>query len=352
MGEISIDEIMEGARKLIGSEAAVMRMGDKKKLKVPAQRTGLPQLDLALGVKGIPKGRIVEIFGPASSGKTTLSLTIAAQAQKKNGWVWIGDMEHALDPEWAEKLGVDMDKLLISQPDNGEQALDLANYLVKTGVVDITVIDSVAALVPRKELEGESGDSVMGLQARLMSQAMRKMSPAVSKTGCIAIFINQIREKIGVVYGSPETTPGGRALKFYAGIRLDIRRTGNEKDGEEIVGSSHKIKVIKNKVAPPFKICEAMLNFENGFDFVENLFDTGVGQEIIMKKGNTYTYEDKVLGVSRNKAIKGLREYSKEDLDEIYDLILVDKVKVEEQPKPVESLEKQLASIPPVVEQK
>ena len=333
MGEISIDEIMEGARKLIGSEAAVMRMGDKKKLKVPAQRTGLPQLDLALGVKGMPKGRIVEIFGPASSGKTTLSLTIAAQAQKKNGWVWIGDMEHALDPEWAEKLGVDMDKLLISQPDNGEQCLDLGMYMIKTGVIDLIIIDSVSALVPKRELEGESGDAVIGLQARLMSQAMRKMSPSISKTKCIAIFINQIREKIGIKFGSPETVSGGRALKFFAGVRIDIRNTGNEKDGEEIIGSSHKIKIVKNKVAPPFKICEAMLNFKSGFDLVENLFIAAVDKGIITKTGNTYAYENQRLGVGRSSSTKTLKSFDKVILDEIYDLILVDKTKEESKPE-------------------
>jgi recombination protein RecA len=245
-------------------------------------------------------------------------------------------MEHALDPSWAETLGVDMDKLLISQPDNGEQCLDLAMYMIKTGVIDMIIIDSVSALVPQKELEGESGDAIIGLQARLMSQAMRRMSPSISKTKCIAIFINQIREKIGITWGSNETTSGGRALKFFAGIRVDIRKTGNEKDGDEVIGSSHKIKIIKNKVAPPFKICEAMLNFKSGFDFVENLFDTAVGQGIISKSGNSYSYEEKLLGGSRNKAIRGLREFDKAILDEIYDLILVDKTKEESKPEVID----------------
>lgn len=326
-----MDDVIAGAVAMFKNENIVMRLNEKKKRKVPAMPTGLAPLDLALGIGGIPKGRIIEVFGPESSGKTTLICHMIAKAQRdEKAWAWIGDMEHAIDPEWLEKIGVNMDKLLISQPDSGEECLDLCEYMVSTGVIDIAVVDSVAALVPRKELEGESGEAVIGLQARLMSQAMRKLTSKVSRKGCNVFFTNQIREKIGVTWGSPETTSGGRALKFFASIRIDIRKTANEKEGEDnVVGSIHKLKIVKNKVAPPFKICELMLDYDRGFDMVANLFYPAVDKGIIEKKGNTFSLGDIVLGVGQKKAIKGLRELGTDKINEIYKEVIGKVVKIE-----------------------
>jgi len=327
---ISIEEIISETEKLYGNRS-VMKLVDQRKVKIPVQRSGIPQLDLALGIGGLPKGRTVEIFGPESSGKTTLALTIIAQAQKEGAWAWVGDMEHALDPVWAERLGVDLNKLLISQPSSGEECLDLTQHFINTGVIDIVVVDSTASLVPRAELEGESGKMIIGLQARLMSQAMRKLTPTISKTQCIAIFINQIREKIGVRFGSPETTPGGRALKFYSTIRIDVRRIGAEKISDQIIGNKTRIRIVKNKVAPPFKACEATLLYENGFDLGYNLLEAGLSAEIFHRRGKTYFYGDKELGVGKKKTVQVLNTMDEDELDEIYKKIAGDVLKKSEE---------------------
>lgn len=319
---MSIEDVISATEAKFGS-LSVMRLTEQRKKKIAAIRTGIPPLDLALGVGGLPVGRIIEISGPESSGKTTLALSYVAQAQKKGStWAWIGDMEHALDPSWAKTLGVDLDKLLISQPQHGNECLDMAQHFAEIGVIDIIIIDSVAALVPQKELMGESGDAVMGLQARMMSQAMRKLTPVCSKNKCTAIFINQIREKIGVVYGSPETSPGGRALKFYASIRLDIRKTQNEKVGEDIVGSNHKITVKKNKVAPPFKVCEATLMFDKGFDFGINILYAGSDSGVIEKSGNTYSYKGEKIGVGIRSCAEKINDWDEAKKEELYTAIV------------------------------
>lgn len=332
----SIDDVIDGARAKFENEAIVMRLTDKKKLKIPAQSTGVPQLDIALGIRGLPKGRIIEIFGPESSGKTTLVLKTIATAQRDGAWAWYGDMEHALDPEWCEKNGVDLDKLLISQPNNGEECLDLAQYMVMTGVIDIIVVDSVSALVPQKELEGESGEAVIGLQARMMSQAMRKLSPRISKTSSIAIFINQIREKIGVKFGSPETTSGGRALKFFSSVRIDIRRTGSYGSDDEKEGNDVLMKIVKNKCAPPFKKCEASIGFDHGFDYGANLLEAGIIKGVFSKSGNTYYHNDIKLGVGKDKSAKYLNELENEKKKELYKEVVGGKS------KPVENKEIEL----------
>jgi len=317
---ISLTEVVEGAVEKFG-KASVMKLTDKKVENIPVHRTGIPNLDLALGVGGLPKGRIVEIYGPESSGKTTTALTVIAQAQKTGAWVWYGDMEHSLDPQWAEKVGVDLDKMLISQPDNGEQCLEIATHMIKTGVIDIIVIDSVAALVPKAEIEGSFGDSHMGLQARLMSQAMRMMTGAISRTESTAIFINQIRSKIGIIFGNPEVTAGGNALKFYASIRIEVRK--GQIIGEKINQKGYNVKfsIKKNKVAPPFKICEAALIYDNGFDFGMSSLDAGVSVGVIEKSGNTYSFGEIMLGKSKEKAEKGIDEFSEEKKKELYDAI-------------------------------
>ena len=289
-------------------KGSVMRLGDKKAMDVEAVSTGSLGLDIALGIGGLPKGRIIEIYGPESSGKTTLSLHSVAEAQKNGGVCAFIDAEHALDPVYAAKLGVDLDDLLISQPDTGEQALEIADTLVRSGAVDLLVIDSVAALTPRAELEGEMGDSLPGLQARLMSQALRKLTGSISKSKCMVIFINQIRMKIGVMFGSPETTTGGNALKFYASVRLDIRRIGAIKDRDEVIGNQTRVKVVKNKVAPPFRQVEFDILYGEGISKTGELIDLGVKADVIEKSGSWYSYNGERIGQGREKTRTFLKE--------------------------------------------
>jgi recombination protein RecA len=289
-------------------KGSVMRLGDEARAPVGVTPTGSIALDVALGVGGLPRGRVVEIYGPESSGKTTVALHAVANAQAAGGVAAFIDAEHALDPEYAKILGVDTDALLVSQPDTGEQALEIADMLIRSGALDIIVIDSVAALVPRAEIEGEMGDSHVGLQARLMSQALRKITSALNNSGTTAIFINQLREKIGVMFGSPETTTGGRALKFYASVRLDIRRIETLKDGTDAVGNRTRVKVVKNKVAPPFKQAEFDILFGHGISREGSLIDVGVEQALIRKSGAWYTYEGDQLGQGKENARKFLLE--------------------------------------------
>ncbi|WP_321488869.1 recombinase RecA [uncultured Hyphomonas sp.] len=289
-------------------KGSVMRLGDKKAMDVEAVSTGSLGLDIALGIGGLPKGRIIEIYGPESSGKTTLSLHCVAEAQKNGGVCAFIDAEHALDPIYASKLGVDLDDLLISQPDTGEQALEIADTLVRSGAVDLLVIDSVAALTPRAELEGEMGDSLPGLQARLMSQALRKLTGSISKSKCMVIFINQIRMKIGVMFGSPETTTGGNALKFYSSVRLDIRRIGAIKDRDEVIGNQTRVKVVKNKVAPPFRQVEFDILYGEGISKTGELIDLGVKADVIEKSGSWYSYNGERIGQGREKTRTFLKE--------------------------------------------
>lgn len=291
---------------------AIMRLGERvEKFTTDVISTGSLALDLALGVGGLPKGRIIEIYGPEAGGKTTLTLHVIAEAQKEGGVAAFIDAEHALDPQRAQKIGVNLDDLLISQPDTGEQALEIAEALIRSGGVDVLVIDSVAALVPRSEIEGEMGDSVMGLQARLMSQALRKLTGAVSNTNTIVIFTNQLRQKIGIMFGNPEVTPGGLALKFYASVRLDIRKIENIKEGDIVIGSRHRVKVVKNKVAPPFRIAEFDMN-ENGISFAGELLDVGVELGILTKSGAFIKWGEKILGQGRQASVIYLKENKKE----------------------------------------
>jgi len=285
-----------------------MRMGEDSIVKIESISTGSISLDAALGIGGIPRGRITEIYGPESSGKTTLTLHIIAEAQKTGGYAAFIDAEHAMDPEYAKKLGVDTDNLLISQPDTGEQALDITETLVRSGALDIIVIDSVAALVPKAELDGDMGDSHMGLQARLMSQALRKLTGSVSKSRTSVIFINQIRHKIGVMFGSPETTTGGNALKFYASIRLDIRRIGQIKEGDQVVGNRTRVKVVKNKVAPPFKNTEFDIMYGEGISYEGDLLDLAVQADIVNKMGAWYSYNKEKIGQGRENAKRYLQD--------------------------------------------
>jgi recombination protein RecA len=289
-------------------KGSIMRMGDEGPRKVASISTGALALDLALGVGGVPRGRVIEIFGPESSGKTTLALHIIAETQKAGGLAAFIDAEHALDPTYAEVIGVDLENLYFSQPDNGEQALEIADTLVRSGALDLVVVDSVAALVPRAEIEGEMGDSHVGLQARLMSQALRKLSGSLSRSGTTAIFINQLREKIGVMFGSPETTPGGRALKFYSSVRLDIRRIGALKAGNDTVGNQTKVKVVKNKVAPPFKVVEFDIMYGEGISKEGSLLDIGIENGVVQKSGAWFAYGDERLGQGRENAKQFLKE--------------------------------------------
>lgn len=291
---------------------SIMRLGERaEKMTTQVIPTGSIALDLALGVGGIPKGRIIEIFGPEASGKTSVCLHLIAEAQKCGGVAAFIDAEHALDPQRAQKIGVNLDELLISQPDTGEQALEIAETLIRSGGIDVIIIDSVAALVPKAELEGEMGDSVMGMQARLMSQALRKLTGAVSQTNTIVVFTNQLRQKIGVMFGNPETTPGGLALKFYTSIRLDIRKIENIKSGDVVVGSRHRVKVVKNKVAPPFRIAEFDMD-ENGISHEGELLDVGIELGILNKSGAFIKYQDKIIGQGRSAAAIYLKENKKE----------------------------------------
>ena len=289
-------------------KGAVMRLGDRPEMNVDAIPTGSLALDAALGIGGVPKGRIIEIYGPESSGKTTLALHILAEDQKRGGEVAFIDAEHALDPVYAAAIGVDIDSMLVSQPDTGEQALEIADALVRSGAVDAVVVDSVAALTPRAEIEGEMGDSVVGLQARLMSQALRKLAGSIAKTGCMVIFINQIRDKIGVIYGSSETTTGGRALKFFSSVRLDIRRTESLKVGGEVVGNHTRVRVVKNKVAPPFREAEFDIMYGEGISHTGELIDLGVKYDLVQKSGSWFSIGDERIGQGRDNAKAYLRD--------------------------------------------
>ncbi len=289
-------------------KGTVMRMGDRENMVIPAISTGSLGLDVALGIGGLPKGRIIEIYGPESSGKTTLTLQVIAEAQRLGGTCAFIDAEHALDPIYATKLGVNVDDLIVSQPDTGEQALEVTDMLVRSGAVDVLVVDSVAALTPRAEIEGEMGDHHVGLQARLMSQALRKITGNIKNANCLVIFINQIRMKIGVMFGNPETTTGGNALKFYASVRLDIRRVGAVKEGEEVIGSETRVKVVKNKVAPPFKQAEFQILYGSGINRMGEVVDYGVKLGLIDKAGAWYSYQGNKIGQGKNNVMKFLQE--------------------------------------------
>lgn len=317
--EKALKTAMEQIEKNFG-KGAVMRLGENVAMNVGAIHTGSLTLDLALGIGGIPKGRIVEIYGPESSGKTTVALHCVAEAQKVGGTAAFIDVEHALDPVYAKKLGVDIDSLLVSQPDSGEQALEIAEALVRSGAIDIIVIDSVAALVTKAEIEGEMGDSHVGQLARLMSQALRKLTGALSKTDCAAIFINQLREKIGVTYGNPEVTTGGRALKFYSSVRIDVRKGEPIKDGSEVIGNRTRVKIVKNKVAPPFKTAEFDIMYGTGISHVGELVDVGVETDVLKKSGAWFYYGETRLGQGRDNVKKLLTE-NKEMAQEIEDKI-------------------------------
>jgi len=325
-------------------KGSIMRMGDEPPRKVASISTGALALDLALGVGGVPRGRIIEIFGHEGGGKTTLALHIIAEAQKAGGLAAFVDAEHALDPTYAQAIGVDLENLYFSQPDNGEQALEIADTLVRSGALDVVVIDSVAALVPRAEIEGEMGDSHVGLQARLMSQALRKLSGSLSRSGTTAIFINQLREKIGVMFGSPETTPGGRALKFYSSVRLDIRRIGALKDGNDTVGNHTRVKVVKNKVAPPFKTVEFDVMYGEGISKEGSLIDIGIEHGVIQKSGAWFAYGDERLGQGRENAKQFLKENDEvreRVLGDVYEELGLNERPAEQvaEPRPVEPAE-------------
>ncbi|MCX6765746.1 MAG: recombinase RecA [Candidatus Moranbacteria bacterium] len=308
--EKEVDKVMEEIKEKFG-EGMIMKLGDARKVDVEAIPTGSISLDIALGIGGVPRGRVIEIYGPESSGKTTLALHIIANAQKADGAAAFIDAEHALDPEYAKKIGVEINDLLISQPDTGEQALDIVETLVRSGAVDVIVIDSVAALVPRAEIEGEMGDLHIGRQARLMSQALRKLTAIIAKSNTLVIFINQIRMKIGIMFGNPETTTGGQALKFYSSVRIEVRRSAQIKKGDEVVGNRVKAKVVKNKVAPPFRTTEFDIMYNEGISQTGDLVDTGVKYEIIKKTGNSYMFEGVKLGTGRENAKQFLKENPK-----------------------------------------
>ncbi|MFA6429641.1 MAG: recombinase RecA [Patescibacteria group bacterium] len=299
----AIDQIQEKF-----GEGSIMRLGEARKMQVEVVPTGCLSLDLALGVFGVPRGRIIEVFGPEASGKTTLAQHIIAEAQRMGGVAAFVDAEHALDPDYARKIGVNVDEMLISQPDTGEQALDIVETLVRSNAVDVIVVDSVAALTPKAEIEGEMGDQHMGLQARLMSQALRKLTGIISRSSCIVIFINQIRLKIGVVFGNPETTTGGTALKFYSSMRIEVRRSAQIKMGERIIGNRVKCKIVKNKVAAPFRTCEFDIMYNEGISIPGDLLDAGVELGVVTKSGNSYSFESEKLGVGRENAKIALRQ--------------------------------------------
>lgn len=303
----AIEAAMGQIEKQFG-KGSIMKLGEHSVLNLDSVSTGCLDLDIALGIGGVPKGRIVEIFGPESSGKTTVALHIVAEAQKKGGAAAYIDAEHALDPTYAKALGVDIDNLVISQPDTGEQALEIAEALIRSNAIDVIVVDSVAALVPRAEIEGEMGDSHVGLQARLMSQALRKLAGSISKSKCVTIFINQLREKVGIMFGNPETTPGGRALKFYSSVRLDIRKIDSIKQGDEVLGNRTRVKVIKNKVAPPFRQAEFDIMYGEGISRQGNVLDVGVREEIVQKSGAWFSYNETRLGQGRENAKQFLKE--------------------------------------------
>lgn len=326
---------LDGALKQIEKKygaGAVMRLGQNKTLNVDAIPTGSMTLDMALGIGGVPRGRIVEIYGPESSGKTTVALQIIAEAQKMNGEVAFIDVEHALDPVYAQALGVNIDNLLVSQPDSGEQALEIAEALIRSGAIDVIVLDSIAAMTTRAEIDGEMGDNHVGQLARLMSQAMRKLTSAISRSNCVAIFINQIREKIGVMYGNPETTPGGRALKFYASVRIEVRKGEAIKNGSEIIGSRTKCKVVKNKVAPPFKECEFDVMYGQGISRTGEVLDLATDLGIVKKGGSWFSYNDQKLGQGRDNVKEVLRN-SPELMKEIEAKILEHKDEIKPPPK-------------------
>ncbi|SHE63739.1 recombinase RecA [Clostridium fallax] len=303
----AIEAAMGQIEKQFG-KGSIMKLGEHSALNIDAVSTGCLDLDIALGIGGVPRGRIIEIYGPESSGKTTVALHIAAEAQKVGGAVAFIDAEHALDPSYAKALGIDIDNLIVSQPDTGEQALEITEALVRSGAVDVVVVDSVAALVPRAEIEGEMGDSHVGLQARLMSQALRKLAGTINKSKCVAIFINQLREKVGVMFGNPETTPGGRALKFYASVRMDVRRIDSIKQGDGITGNRTRVKIMKNKVAPPFRQAEFDIMYNEGISRTGNIVDVGVKEEIIQKSGAWFSYGDTRLGQGRENAKQYLKD--------------------------------------------
>ena len=303
----ALEMALAGIEKQFG-KGSIIRMGERPVQNIEVIPTGCLDLDMALGVGGLPRGRVVEIYGPESSGKTTVALHVVAEAQKAGGVAAFIDAEHALDPIYARKLGVDIDQLYVSQPDTGEQALEICEALVRSGAIDIVVIDSVAALTPKAEIDGEMGDSFVGLQARLMSQALRKLTGIVNKTNCVCIFINQLREKVGVMYGNPETTPGGRALKFYSSVRIDIRRGEQLKDGSTVVGNRTKAKIVKNKVAPPFRVAEFDILYGEGISKEGNLLDSAVQLDIIHKSGAWFSYGDQRIGQGRENTRKYLKE--------------------------------------------
>ena len=303
----AIENAMSQIEKQFG-KGSIMKLGEHSTLNIDSISTGCLDLDIALGIGGVPRGRIIEIYGPESSGKTTVALHVAAEAQKLGGAVAFVDAEHAFDPSYARNLGVDTENLIVSQPDTGEQGLEIAEALVRSGAIDVLVVDSVAALVPRAEIEGEMGDSHVGLQARLMSQALRKLTGTINKSKCVVIFINQLREKVGVMFGNPETTTGGRALKFYSSIRLDVRRIDSIKQGDEIVGNRTRVKVMKNKVAPPFKQAEFDIMYNEGISRNGNIVDVGVKENIVQKSGAWFSYGDIRLGQGRENAKNYLKE--------------------------------------------
>lgn len=324
----AIEAAMGQIEKMYG-KGSIMRLGDQNNLQVDVIPTGSLSLDVALGVGGLPRGRIVEIYGPESSGKTTLALHVAAEAQKKGGEVAFVDAEHALDPTYARALGVNIDEMLISQPDTGEQALEITEALVRSGAIDVIVVDSVAALVPRAEIEGEMGDSHVGLQARLMSQALRKLAGAISKSNCVAIFINQLREKVGVIYGNPEVTPGGRALKFYSSVRIEVRKAEAIKSGTDVIGNRTRAKVVKNKIAPPFRTAEFDVMYGTGISRTGELLDIAVKLEIIQKAGAWFSYNGERIGQGRDNSKEFLATHPeladeieqkvRENVDKLYD---------------------------------